>query len=131
MITKITHITLFVHNQEEALNFYKKLGFIIHTDAQFGESRWLTLHLPEQKDVEVVLMEARNTAEKALVGKQVGFVNLESSDCQRDHVALKALGIKIIEQPSKQPWGISMVIEDLYGNPIYVCQGSTVENYTI
>lgn len=124
MITKITHITLFVTNQEEALTFYKKLGFIIHTDSQFGDMRWLTITLPEQKDVEVVLMPAVSAEEKARVGKQVGFANLESSDCQRDYVAFKSLGIKIIEQPSEQPWGISMVIEDLYGNPIYVCQSA-------
>jgi len=124
VITKITHITLFVHNQEEALNFYKKLGFIIHTDAPFGETRWLTLCLPDQKDLELVLKQANTAREEALIGKQIGFANLESSDCQKDYDALQALGVKIIAKPAAQPWGLSMVIADLYGNNIYISQSA-------
>lgn len=125
MFTKITHLTLFVHNQDDALSFYKKLGFSIHTDAQFGATRWLTLHLPEQKDVELVLMQAETEPEKALVGKQGAakpFITLESTDCYKDYEKLKASGIQFTEEPAKQPWGISVGFNDLYGNSIYICQ---------
>lgn len=125
MFTKITHITLFVHDQEKALDFYKKIGFVIHTDAPFGEMRWLTLHLSEQKDVELVLFLAQTEQEKALVGKQANdkpLISFESSDCQADYKKLEALGVSGLEKPQTQPWGISFGFKDLYGNNIYVNQ---------
>ena len=125
MFTKITHITLFVSNQDDALNFYKKLGFVIHTDANFGEMRWLTICLPSQKDMEVALIKAENETEKALVGKQAGdkpLLSLESDDCQKDYEVLSLVGIKFLEKPAQQPWGISTTLQDLYGNMIYICQ---------
>lgn len=125
MFTKITHITLFVTNQDDALNFYKKLGFEVHTDANFGEMRWLTICLPSQKDMEIALIKAENDAEKTLVGKQAGnkpLLSLESNDCQKDYEMLSNTGIKFLEKPAEQPWGISTALQDLYGNMIYICQ---------
>lgn len=126
MLTKITHISLFVHDQEDALTFYKKLGFSVHTDALFGENlRWLTITLPHQKDVEIALIKAETDAEKELVGKQAAdkpFISLESSDCATEYEYFKSSGITILEAPQEQPWGISMMIKDLYGNHIYIVQ---------
>ena len=125
MFTKITHITLFVTNQDDALNFYKKLGFEVHTDANFGEMRWLTICLPSQKDMEVALIKAENETEKALVGKQAAtkpLLSLESNNCQKDYEILSNAGVKFLEKPAEQPWGISTALQDLYGNMIYICQ---------
>jgi catechol 2,3-dioxygenase-like lactoylglutathione lyase family enzyme len=127
MLSKITHITLYVHNQEEALSFYKKLGFLVHTDAQFDEMRWLTLHLPNQKDVELALIKAESPAEKALVGKQAAekpFLSFETTDCEGDYKKLMALGVSFIGKPEQQPWGISVELKDLYGNRLYICQSA-------
>jgi predicted enzyme related to lactoylglutathione lyase len=129
MITKLTHVTLFVNDQEEALNFYtQKLGFKLHTDAMFGESgRWLTITASEQSDLEVALMLAENAEEKALVGKQGGskpFLAFACDDCEKTHEALKNNGVKILGAPEKQPWGTSMSIVDLYGNHLYIVQGA-------
>ncbi|MCL5874944.1 MAG: VOC family protein [Candidatus Dependentiae bacterium] len=125
MFTKITHISLFVHDQDAALDFYTKLGFAVHTDALFGTLRWLTLHLPEVKDMELALLKAETEQEKALVGKQAGdkpFISLESNDCVADYERLKTLNVLGLEKPETQPWGISFGFKDLYGNIIYVCQ---------
>lgn len=125
MLTKITHITLFVENQDAALAFYQKLGFIVHTDADFGPMRWLTLCLPEQKDLELVLMKAETEAEKALVGKQAAakpLLSFESTDCFKDYERLKNLGVLFVEEPKSQPWGIGAVLQDVDGNLIYMCQ---------
>ncbi len=125
MFKKITHITVFVSNQDEALNFYKKLGFVVHTDANFGPMRWLTLNLEGQKDMELVLLKAEDDQEKSLVGKQAGekpLFNLETSDCFADYEKLNKLGINFIEKPTEQPWGVSAAFKDLDGNLIYMCQ---------
>lgn len=125
MITKITHLTLFVTNQDEALSFYQQLGFKVHTDAHFGDIRWLTLHPSEQPHFELVLMLAATDDEKALVGKQGGshpLICLESNNCQQDYEQLKAADIEFMGVPETQPWGIAVLCKDLYGNMIYICQ---------
>ena len=50
MIRKMSHATIFVNNQEDALSFYRdKLGFKLHTDAMVGSDfRWLTITAPDK-----------------------------------------------------------------------------------
>lgn len=127
MLTKITHITLFTNDQNRALDFYQKLGFRIHTDAMFGEMRWLTLHLPEQKELELVLLKAESEQEQALVGKQTGdkpVFNFETSDCQGDYTRLTAAGVNFLAKPETQPWGTSAAFTDVDGNILYMCQSA-------
>jgi catechol 2,3-dioxygenase-like lactoylglutathione lyase family enzyme len=52
MIRKMSHATIFVNNQDEALEFYRdKLGFKVHTDAMVGaDFRWLTICTDDQPD---------------------------------------------------------------------------------
>ena len=59
MIRKMSHATIFVNNQNDALEFYRdKLGFRVHTDAMVGDDfRWLTLCTNDQPDFEIILME--------------------------------------------------------------------------
>jgi len=116
---------MFVHDQDATLHFYKKLGFVVHTDADFEGMRWLTLCFPAKRDFELVIMKATNDLQKALVGKQMGdipFMNLESNDCKKDYELLKAQGVDFVSIPETQPWGISMAVRDNSGNKIYICQ---------
>ncbi len=126
MFKSITHFTLFVTDQNKALAFYKDtLGFKLHTDEKFGNMRWLTLNLPGQKDLELVLMLAETPEEKALVGKQAAskpFFNIDTDNCQKDYDALVKKGVTFLEKPEKHPWGIGTSFKDLYGNVIYMCQ---------
>ena len=43
MVTKLSHTSLFVNDQDKAYDFYvKKLGFNVHTDATMDNGfRWL------------------------------------------------------------------------------------------
>jgi predicted enzyme related to lactoylglutathione lyase len=125
MLISVTHLTMFVHDQDVTLNFYKKLGFVVHTDADFDGMRWLTLCFPGKKDFELAIIKATTDVEKSLVGKQGAdkpFISLESTDCLKDYEILKAQGVEILGKPENQPWGISMMFADNSGNKIYVCQ---------
>jgi predicted enzyme related to lactoylglutathione lyase len=129
MIKSLTHVTIFVHNQDEALEFYtKKLGFKVHTDAMFSENmRWLTITPSGQKDMELALVKAENTEEKNLVGKQGAkkpLLAFACDDCHKTYETLKKNGVKIINAPETQPWGISMTVEDHLGNMLYLVQSS-------
>ena len=72
MITAVTHITLLVKDQQKALDFYVNvLGFEIHTDAMFGQERWLTICPPTQPNLEIAIMKA-SEIEAPLIGHQAG-----------------------------------------------------------
>ena len=56
MIKTMSHVTLFVNNQEDARAFYvDKLGFKVHTDATMDNGfRWLTVTAPVLPSIEMV-----------------------------------------------------------------------------
>jgi catechol 2,3-dioxygenase-like lactoylglutathione lyase family enzyme len=125
MITGITHVTLFVRNQDDALTFYtEKLGFTVHTDTNFSGMRWLTLNPKGQKDFELVIFLAEGN-DTALIGKQGGtgiFLCLSSDNLDKDYQDLKAKGVEFTDQPEDHPWGKSVTLKDLYGNLLYLVQ---------
>jgi len=63
MIEKMSHVTLFVNNQDDAKKFYvDKLGFDVRTDATMdGGFRWLTVGPKQQPDLEIVLIEPKGS----------------------------------------------------------------------
>ena len=128
MIRKMSHATIFVANQEEALNFYReKLGFQVHTDAMVGEHfRWLTLNVPDQPDFEIVLMEpkpgmlmdeATATQLRDLLAKGVlGAGVFNTDDCRGTYEELKSKGVVFLSEPTERPYGIEAVFKDNTGN---------------
>lgn len=126
MIESITHLTVFVSNQDDALEFYtNKLGFELHTDSTFESMRWLTVCPAHQKNFEIALLLAETPAEKALVGKQAAekpLVSFSTSDCRKTVEELRAQGVKILEEASEAPWGIQALFADLYGNIYHINQ---------
>ena len=64
MIKRVTHTTLYVKDQNEALRFYTELlGFEVRADLTMGDFRWLTVGLKDQPDFEIILyaLRANNT----------------------------------------------------------------------
>lgn len=126
MITQFSHVTIFVHNQDDALEFYtKKLGFVVHTDAAYGPGlRWLTVS-PVNKSFQITLMYAETPQQKALVGTQAAdmpFCVFETDDCKADCDAMKKAGVEFVQEPTQQPWGIEALFKDLYGNILDLVQ---------
>jgi catechol 2,3-dioxygenase-like lactoylglutathione lyase family enzyme len=118
MITRLTHVTIWVKNQDDALRFYvDKLGFSVHTDdsTTMPGYRWLTVAPAQQSEVEIVLGLATQPEEIAAIGKQGTWV-LGSDDIHADYERLHAAGVKVHSQPNVAPYGTDFVFEDLYGN---------------
>ena len=129
MIRKMSHATIFVNNQEEALQFYRdKLGFEVHTDAMVGEDfRWLTLNTRDQPDFEIVRMEpkpgmlmdeATATQLRAIMEKKgvLGAGVFNTDDCRATYQELKDKGVKFVSEPAERPYGIEAVFKDNSGN---------------
>jgi catechol 2,3-dioxygenase-like lactoylglutathione lyase family enzyme len=125
-MNKIKIVSLLVRDYDEAIEFYsKKLGFELQEDAAFGESRWVTLSLPDQRDITIALELARTDDDRALVGKQGGsfaFLGMYTDDCMSDYNRMKALNVKFQGEPTSGPWGTGVLFEDLYGNRIFMSQ---------
>jgi catechol 2,3-dioxygenase-like lactoylglutathione lyase family enzyme len=128
MIQKLSHVTLFVKNQEDAKNFYvNKLGFKVHTDHTMdGGFRWLTVVAPQQPELEIVLLEPvpgplldeeSAQAVRMLLNKGVlGAGAFEVDDCRKTYEALKEKGVRFKGAPEERFYGIEAILEDGLGN---------------
>lgn len=128
MLTRVTTITVVVKDQKEALEWYtEKLGFVKRMDAPMGrDARWITVAPPEQEDLQITLAHWKwyGNKSKSQVGKGTTVV-VQSTDCKKDYKQMKAKGVKFTDAPSDQPWGVSAVFLDLYGNPYNLLQPKT------
>jgi uncharacterized glyoxalase superfamily protein PhnB len=133
---KIANAQVWVHDQDEALEFYtKKLGMEVRLDVtmpEMGNFRWLTVSPAGQPDVAIVLMaipgppvmdpetaeEVRNLMAKGFAGT----VFLTTEDCQASYEELKARGVEFVEAPEDRPYGIDAGFRDPSGNPLRLTQ---------
>jgi catechol 2,3-dioxygenase-like lactoylglutathione lyase family enzyme len=57
MFKHITHTTLYVLDQDEALDFYVgKLGLVVQADADMDVMRYLTVTLPDDDSLQLMLL---------------------------------------------------------------------------
>ena len=128
MITKMSHVLIWVKNQQEALEFYRdKLGFEVDTDAEMGPGfRWLTMRIKSQPGFEIILVEPKagmmldeeSAAQlRALIDKGVlGGGVFDTDDIYQTYEELKMRGVEFKGPPSVQPWGTATVMKDNSGN---------------
>lgn len=134
MITKLSHVTLFVTSQDAAKDFYvNKLGFSVHTDQTMDNGfRWLTVIAPEQPDLEIVLLEPREgpmldaeaaAAIRLLLKKEVlGAGAFETRNCRGTYETLKAKGVHFAGAPEERFYGTEAIMKDGVGNWFSVTQ---------
>jgi catechol 2,3-dioxygenase-like lactoylglutathione lyase family enzyme len=138
MIQRLSHVTIFVLDQDAAKDFYlDKLGFELNTDATMENGfRWLTVSPKGQPDLEVILMSTTNsntdaeTAEmlRALIRKGVlGSGVLETADCQKTYEDLKARGVEFLSPPTERFYGIEALLKDNSGNWFSMTQRKPAE----
>jgi predicted enzyme related to lactoylglutathione lyase len=127
---------LWVHDQDEALEFYtKKVGMELRQDVSFdemGDFRWLTVGAANQPDVSIVLMAIPGppmmdaaTTEKVRDLMSLGFagtVFLATDDCQKDYETLRDRGVEFTEVPEERPYGVDAGFRDPSGNSIRLTQ---------
>lgn len=128
MISKISHASIYVLNQDSAYDFYvNKLGFQVATDALMGPGmRWLTVTPPEQPDIEITLMsitagmmfdeesaeQMRNLVKKGTFG----FAVFQCNDIYATYEELKAKGVEFTKAPTEEFYGIEALFKDDSGN---------------
>lgn len=111
---------LIVEDYDEAIAFYVgKLGFELREDRPLtGEKRWVVV-APRDAASGLLLARADGDRQRKAIGDQSGgrvFLFLETDDFARDHFAYTQRGVRFIEAPRHEPYGIVAVFEDVYGN---------------
>jgi catechol 2,3-dioxygenase-like lactoylglutathione lyase family enzyme len=133
MFTTITQSQLFVLDQDEALDFYVgKLGFEVHTDADLGFMRWLTVTVPGDPSRQILLEKPGPPAMDEATAEQVrelltkgatgGWFILITDDCQKTYETLLARGVEFTDGPTRRPYGIDCGLRDPFGNRIRIGQ---------
>jgi catechol 2,3-dioxygenase-like lactoylglutathione lyase family enzyme len=129
MLRAITHVNVWVRDQDEAREFYTdKLGFEVREDVtleEMGGFRWLTVGPPSQPDLQMILMrpDAIPTSpdtiaklEDVVASGAGGGVIFEVEDCRATYEELKAKGVEFVQEPTEQFYGIDAAFRDPSGN---------------
>ncbi|HET6174037.1 MAG TPA: VOC family protein [Gaiellales bacterium] len=136
MPMKLTHVNVWVHDQDEALNFYtQKVGMELRDDItlpEMGDFRWLTVGPVGQPDVALALLPVpgppvfdAETSEqlKALVAKgMAGGLFFRTDDCVGTVEELRSRGVEITQEPTERPYGLDAGFRDISGNQMRIAQ---------
>ena len=133
MINSIACSQIFVLDQDEALDFYVgKLGLTVHTDADLGFMRWLTVAVPGEPGRQILLEKPGPPAMDAATAEQVrelvtkgamgGWLIFTTDDCRKTYESLKAKGVEFTQEPTEQSYGIDCGLRDPFGNNIRIGQ---------
>ena len=133
---RISTAHLWVHDQDEALAFYTdKVGMEVRSDVtmpEMGDFRWLTVGVPDQPEVSIVLMaipgppvidgesavQIRDLMSKGFAGT----VFLTTDDCRKAYEEMSARGVEFVEPPEARPYGIDAGFRDPSGNSLRLTQ---------
>jgi predicted enzyme related to lactoylglutathione lyase len=136
MQTGISHITLLVHDQDEALAWYRDVfGWEVREDnsGTIPGFRWLTMGIPGDS-LNIVVMAAGSDPEGSpcnpTTSEQVGksqIIVIATNDCQAAYDDAVGKGAEGLSAPSPVPWGVSAVVRDLYGNAFNLVQTGEVK----
>src|SRR5262245_3613161 len=118
MLQQVTYVTLFVRDQDKALDFYvNTLGFEKRQDFPQGKSRFVTVGLKGQ-DLQVVLWPGTPGKADEKAGPIPGTGIIDTSDLDVEFERLKSHGVEFVEKkPIVYPNGAGYVnLTDPDGN---------------
>lgn len=126
MIDRVGSVSLFVHDQDRAKDFYTNvLGFELRTDAPLypgATARWVAV-APKGAATEVILyLPDENWQHYRQVVGQSQALTFNVTDMEALHADLKAKGVTFVQEPDKQPWGTYAMILDSEGNRLILVQ---------
>jgi catechol 2,3-dioxygenase-like lactoylglutathione lyase family enzyme len=139
MIKRLTHVGIWVHDQDEALAFYtEKLGLELREDVtvpEMGNFRWLSVGVPGQEDVSLTLLEVpgppvfdeeTSAKLKELIAKGAAGSGLffQTDDVKSTYEDLRSRGVEFSQEPAEQPYGVDAGFRDPSGNNMRVAQPS-------
>ena len=139
MLKQVSHVNLWVHDQDEALAFFTdKLGFEVREDVTLEQfdMRWLTVGPVHDPNLNFILslpgppqIDEDSAAQLiALVARGAvsggGSVIFASDDVQATYEELSARGVEFTQPPTERSYGIDAAFRDPSGNAYRITQRS-------
>ena len=135
---KLTHVQVWVHDQDEALAFYTdKLGMELRDDItlpELGGFRWLTVGPVGQPDVALVLMtvpgppvfdaDTADAVRNVMAKGAAGGLFFSTDDCRGTYEELRGRGVEFTQAPEERPYGVDAGFRDISGNNIRMMQSA-------
>ncbi len=135
MLKTLSHVNVWVHDQDEALAFYTdKLGMEVREDVtlpEMGNFRWLTVALPGEA-VALTLIpvpgppvfdaDTQKKVNEVVAKGAAGGLFFQVDDCQGTYEDLKSRGVEFVQEPTQQPYGVDAGFRDPSGNQIRMTQ---------
>ena len=117
MLERIQYISVFVSDQDRALDFYTNvLGFEKRVEAPTPDRpRFLSVAVKGQ-DFELVLWPGTPGEAQPVDGRIPAAYTIETGDIRKEFEALKSRGVKFETEVLEYPWGYLAVFEDPDGN---------------
>lgn len=117
----IVQFSLVVPDYEEAIAYYVGvLGFDLVEDTRLSaDKRWVVVAPTAGHGASILLARAANEAQQAAVGNQTGgrvAFFLATNDFAADHARFAAAGVRFVETPRREAYGMVCVFTDPYGN---------------
>jgi predicted enzyme related to lactoylglutathione lyase len=120
MIRSVYSVSVYVHNQNEAIRFYREaLGFEVRRYEPLGPAgSWVEMAPPGKETALVLYPQAMQPDFQT----RRAFVLLQCDDVAAAFETLSNRGVTFTQEPSSLGWGIVAVFADPFGNEIGLLQ---------
>jgi predicted enzyme related to lactoylglutathione lyase len=124
MLERIVYISVFVSDQDRALDFYTNvLGFEQRVDSPTTDGpRFLTVAVKGQ-DFQLILWPGTPGQAQPVDGRIPAQYTIETGDCREAFEVLKSRGVKFETGVLEYPWGYIAVFQDPDGNRLQLREG--------
>ena len=118
-------VGIYVRNQDEALQFYSKLGFSVHTDVRNGDYRWLTVQHPEQPTFQLGLFKPQAPTVDEATAQEIEEIVAKGAmpplvfvadDCRAAYERFSAQGVEFTQGPIERYGSVDASFRDPSGN---------------
>ena len=119
MHQRLAAITVLVPSYDEGLTFFRDvLGFTVLEDTPAGDKRWVVVAPSQRAGAALLLAVPSDERQSARVGDQtggrVGFF-LHTADFWGDYERMRSHGVRFLEAPRSEPYGLVVVFLDPWG----------------
>ena len=118
-------IGLYVRDQDEALAFYEKVGFRVHTDVRNGDYRWLTVQYADQPSLQLGLFKPGPPVHDPATAEQLSSLVAKGAmpplvlvvdDCRAAYARLRERGVELTQEPVDRFGTVDAGFRDPSGN---------------
>jgi catechol 2,3-dioxygenase-like lactoylglutathione lyase family enzyme len=125
-------VGLYVRDQDEAVKFYEKIGFRVHTDAKNGDYRWLTVQHPDQPSFQLGLFAPQEPTVDAATAQTLREVVAKGAmpplvlmvdNCRAAYDQMSAAGVEFTQEPVDRYGAVDASFRDPSGNGWKMIEG--------